>query len=154
MTDWLNAFVIGDNGGDCVFSLLPDLNNDPSCIRRRRFVCVCHSLNFHIDLYLFHMNYCLTPTVSVQDRSGPVWTRSAGWRWGGGGRWEAKFSRTGATKLQRSDQKVLSSLSRPGPGENLNQISCWALGLQLLMVKYQKFTQKLTLTCLCSAEHR
>ncbi|KAI7799988.1 general transcription factor 3C polypeptide 2 [Triplophysa rosa] len=37
MTDWLNSFVIGDNGGDCVLSLLPEMNADPTSIRRRRF---------------------------------------------------------------------------------------------------------------------
>lgn len=132
MTDWLNSFVIGDNGGDCVLSLLPDMNADPTTVRRRRYVS--HLLNFHIfkgNVFLY--NHLLNPTVSVQNRSGPVWTRSAGW-WDGegrGGSGEAKFSRTGATDLQRSDQKVLSSLSRPGPGKKLNDTrSIWIRVMQ------------------------
>ncbi|XP_026070429.1 general transcription factor 3C polypeptide 2-like isoform X1 [Carassius auratus] len=37
MSDWINTFAIADNGGDCLFSLLPEMDTDPSCIRRRRY---------------------------------------------------------------------------------------------------------------------
>ncbi|XP_067274009.1 general transcription factor 3C polypeptide 2 [Pseudorasbora parva] len=37
MSDWMNAFAVADNGGDCLFSLLPEMDMDPSTIRRRRF---------------------------------------------------------------------------------------------------------------------
>nr|AAI59229.1 Si:ch211-245h14.3 protein [Danio rerio] len=37
MSDWINAFAIVDNGGDCLFSCLPEMDMDPSNLRRRRF---------------------------------------------------------------------------------------------------------------------
>ncbi|XP_051954861.1 general transcription factor 3C polypeptide 2-like [Xyrauchen texanus] len=37
MSDWINAFAVGDNGGDCLFSLIPRMDSDPSSVRRRRF---------------------------------------------------------------------------------------------------------------------
>ncbi|KAK2883984.1 hypothetical protein Q8A67_017621 [Cirrhinus molitorella] len=37
MSDWINAFVVADNGGDCVFSLLPEMDIDPNTIRRRKY---------------------------------------------------------------------------------------------------------------------
>ncbi|KAF4099746.1 general transcription factor 3C polypeptide 2 [Onychostoma macrolepis] len=37
MSDWINTFAVVDNGGDCLFSLLPEMDIDPSTIRRRRY---------------------------------------------------------------------------------------------------------------------
>ncbi|XP_051501296.1 general transcription factor 3C polypeptide 2-like [Myxocyprinus asiaticus] len=37
MSDWINAVAVGDNSGDCLFSLIPQMNSDPSSMRRRRF---------------------------------------------------------------------------------------------------------------------
>lgn len=37
MSDWMNTFAVADNGGDCLFSLLPEMDIDPSTIRRRRY---------------------------------------------------------------------------------------------------------------------
>jgi len=40
MSDWINTFAVADNGGDCLFSLLPEMDMDPNNIRRRRYVSV------------------------------------------------------------------------------------------------------------------
>ncbi|XP_052443079.1 general transcription factor 3C polypeptide 2 isoform X2 [Carassius gibelio] len=37
MSDWINTFAVGDNGGDCLFSFLPEMDVDPNTIRRRRY---------------------------------------------------------------------------------------------------------------------
>uniref|UniRef100_A0A8C1JH72 General transcription factor IIIC, polypeptide 2, beta n=1 Tax=Cyprinus carpio TaxID=7962 RepID=A0A8C1JH72_CYPCA len=37
MSDWINTFAIADNGGNSLFSLLPELDIDPSSVRRRRY---------------------------------------------------------------------------------------------------------------------
>ncbi|KAK7133784.1 hypothetical protein R3I94_015600 [Phoxinus phoxinus] len=37
MSDWMNTFAVSDNGGDCLFSLLPEMDMDPNTIRRRRY---------------------------------------------------------------------------------------------------------------------
>ncbi|XP_067239260.1 general transcription factor 3C polypeptide 2 isoform X1 [Chanodichthys erythropterus] len=37
MSDWINTFAITDNGGDCLFTMLPRMDIDPNNIRRRRF---------------------------------------------------------------------------------------------------------------------
>uniref|UniRef100_A0A8C2H2F5 General transcription factor IIIC, polypeptide 2, beta n=1 Tax=Cyprinus carpio TaxID=7962 RepID=A0A8C2H2F5_CYPCA len=39
MSDWINTFAVVDNGGDCLFSFLPEMDIDPNTIRRRRYVC-------------------------------------------------------------------------------------------------------------------
>ncbi|XP_016324770.1 general transcription factor 3C polypeptide 2-like isoform X2 [Sinocyclocheilus anshuiensis] len=37
LSDWINTFAVADNGGDCLFSLLPEIDVDPNTIRRRRY---------------------------------------------------------------------------------------------------------------------
>lgn len=37
MSDWINTFAVVDNGGDCLFSFLPEMDIDPNTIRRRRY---------------------------------------------------------------------------------------------------------------------
>uniref|UniRef100_A0A673MA45 Uncharacterized protein n=1 Tax=Sinocyclocheilus rhinocerous TaxID=307959 RepID=A0A673MA45_9TELE len=37
MSDWINTFAVVDNGGDCLFSSLPEMDIDPNTIRRRRY---------------------------------------------------------------------------------------------------------------------
>uniref|UniRef100_A0A673LUC9 General transcription factor 3C polypeptide 2-like n=1 Tax=Sinocyclocheilus rhinocerous TaxID=307959 RepID=A0A673LUC9_9TELE len=37
LSDWIHTFAVADNGGDCLFSLLPEIDVDPNTIRRRRY---------------------------------------------------------------------------------------------------------------------
>ncbi|XP_055041525.2 general transcription factor 3C polypeptide 2 [Misgurnus anguillicaudatus] len=37
MSDWINSVIIGDNSGDCVLTLLPEMDGDPNNLRRRRY---------------------------------------------------------------------------------------------------------------------
>ncbi len=39
MSDWINAFAVVDNGGDCLFTLLPEMDLGLNSIKRRRYVC-------------------------------------------------------------------------------------------------------------------
>ncbi len=81
MSDWINTFAFGDNGGDCLFSLLPEIDVDPNNIKRRRYVrffiiiWIPTYANLELTLTIF-----LTHVVSVQDWHGPVSTRSEAWR--------------------------------------------------------------------------
>lgn len=64
MSDWMNTFAVSDNGGDCLFSLLPEMDLDPNTIRRRRYVRF-----FNINCISTYWSLKLTLTILLNPHS-------------------------------------------------------------------------------------